>query len=392
MPPKVYSRLWIAAIVVLVSVATGAALMRSRDPGIPDSGQSNRRSTTATVTRQDFLRTVRLSGTVEAVESTTVAAPRLSGPNSNSLVITKLVKPGTRVEKGDLIVEFDRQTQIATALDRRAELKTSSNRSRRRKPLNAPRAQATTARSSWPRARSSRARLEMVKNELLPKIQAEKNDLAARAGAGHAQAAEGHLRAQAESRRSRPPDSEDSPRSRRQRHAPGREQRRADGRSSRPIGGMAVVRTIWKGNNMAEVQEGEEVRAGVPVVDIVNPEVHARARARQPGGHQRACRSVRPVQGRPRRVSRAVLRRADRADLAAGRVVDALAQGPHLSSSWSTSTASHPNLMPDLTASLDVTLARIPGALVVPRDALATNGKRDVRPGPAQRSASKNAT
>ena len=122
MPPKIYSRLWIAAIVVLVSVATGAALMRSRDPGIPDSGQSNRRSTTATVTRQDFLRTVRLSGTVEAVESTTVAAPRLMGPNSNSLVITKLIKPGTRVEKGDLIVEFDRQTQIATALDRRAEL------------------------------------------------------------------------------------------------------------------------------------------------------------------------------------------------------------------------------------------------------------------------------
>ena len=74
MPPKTYSRLWIAAIVVLVSVATGAALMRSRDPGIPDSGQSSRRSTTATVTRQDFLRAVRLSGTVEAVESTTVAA------------------------------------------------------------------------------------------------------------------------------------------------------------------------------------------------------------------------------------------------------------------------------------------------------------------------------
>ena len=32
--------------------------------------------------------------------------------------------------------------------------------------------------------------------------------------------------------------------------------------------------------------------------------------------------------------------------------------------------------MPDLTASLDVTLSRVPGALVVPRDAVATNGKR----------------
>ena len=37
---------------------------------------------------------------------------------------------------------------------------------------------------------------------------------------------------------------------------------------------------------------------------------------------------------------------------------------------------SHPNLMPDLTASLDVTLSRVADALVVPRDAVATRGKR----------------
>ncbi len=35
----------------------------------------------------------------------------------------------------------------------------------------------------------------------------------------------------------------------------------------------------------------------------------------------------------------------------------------------------HPNLMPDLTASLDVTLSRLSDALVVPRDAIGTHGK-----------------
>ena len=80
MSPKTYSRLWIAIAVVLVSVATGAALMRGRDPGNPESGQSGRRPTTATVTRQDFVRTVRLSGTVEAVESTTIAHSTPVGP------------------------------------------------------------------------------------------------------------------------------------------------------------------------------------------------------------------------------------------------------------------------------------------------------------------------
>ena len=49
-----------------------------------------------------------------------------------------------------------------------------------------------------------------------------------------------------------------------------------------PISGMAVLRTVWKANNMAEVQEGEEVRAGVPVVDVVNPKtMRVRARVSQ---------------------------------------------------------------------------------------------------------------
>ena len=42
---------------------------------------------------------------------------------------------------------------------------------------------------------------------------------------------------------------------------------------------------------------------------------------------------------------------------------------------------SHPNLMPDLTASLDVTLARLPGALVVPRDAIRHERQDRVRAG-----------
>jgi len=36
----------------------------------------------------------------------------------------------------------------------------------------------------------------------------------------------------------------------------------------------------------------------------------------------------------------------------------------------------HPKLMPDLTASLDVELSRIPAAIVVPRDAVRTDGAK----------------
>src|SRR5436309_1470435 len=62
--------------------------------------------------------TIRLHGMVEPVRSYPVLVPRLTGQGNNSVVITHLTRPGTRVERGDLLVEFDRQTQTKTANDR----------------------------------------------------------------------------------------------------------------------------------------------------------------------------------------------------------------------------------------------------------------------------------
>jgi multidrug resistance efflux pump len=39
---------------------------------------------------------------------------------------------------------------------------------------------------------------------------------------------------------------------------------------SAPFSGLVVLKQIWKGNSQAEVQEGEEVRPGVPILDIVD--------------------------------------------------------------------------------------------------------------------------
>src|SRR5262245_65626305 len=64
---------------------------------------------------------VRLKGSIEPVRSHPVIVPRLTGSGNGTLVIVHLVKPGTRVSKGDLLIEFDRQTQLKNAHDRRAE-------------------------------------------------------------------------------------------------------------------------------------------------------------------------------------------------------------------------------------------------------------------------------
>ena len=51
-----------------------------------------------------------------------------------------------------------------------------------------------------------------------------------------------------------------------------------------PIDGIVVFNTIWKQGNMGEVQEGDQVRPGVPFMQVVDPVGHAGACAGEPGG------------------------------------------------------------------------------------------------------------
>jgi len=370
MDPTTIRRWGLMAVLVAAIAAVAATVFTARDPETPAHG---RRESTYVVAKRDFVRSIRLSGTVEAVESTTVAAPRLSGPTSTSLVITRLIKAGTIVQPGDVLVEFDRQAQLTTALDRRAELNDLEQQIRKREAE----AHAARARDDSERLQADsgvlRAELEMVKNEMLPKIQAEKNT----------QALE-----QARARRDQLAKTYDLKRKaaaadlrileiRRDKAA--NAMRMAETNAARmevrsPIAGLAVIRTMWKSQGMAEILEGEEVRAGVPVVDIVNPaKMRVRVRVNQA--------DINDLQvGQPVRVGLDAY-----PDLAfAGRIaqISPLAVTSTLSPKvryfvmLAELDGSHEKLMPDLTASLDVELSRVPGALVVPRDALRLEGER----------------
>jgi HlyD family secretion protein len=364
-----FARRWIIGVVIVGLAGAAVALLSSHRT---QATQTTGREGTVTVTAKDFIRSVRLSGAVEAIQATTISTPRLAGQNTNSLVITKLVRPGSRVQKDDLVVEFDRQDQLKNALDRRVELNDLDQQIRKKQ------AEALAARarddSEIKQAESafSRAELEIVKNEMLPKIRAEKNLQALE----EAQARLKQLKTTYELKRKAAEADLGILRIRRDRaeNAMKQAESNADRMAVRaPIAGMAVLRSIWKSNNMAEVQEGEEVRSGVPIVDIVNPaDMRVRAKVNQADANE-----LRP--GLPVRIGLDAY-----PDLTfTGRVVQMspLAVTSSLSTKVRTFVAlitvegSHPNLMPDLTASLDVELARQANALVVPRDALKYDGE-----------------
>lgn len=331
------------------------------------------RPATVTVKRQEFIRSLRLSGTVEAVEATTITTPRLAGQNNNTLVITALVRAGQSVRPGDLLVEFDRQEQIRNSLDRQAELNGIEQQIRKRQAQEDAAKAADDSTMMQAGSAASRAQLEMLKNEMLPKIRVEKNILALE----EAQARLKALKATYDLKRRAAEADIKVLAIRRDRSA--NAMRQAASNADRmqiksPIAGIAVIKTTWKGSNMAELQEGDEVRSGVPVVDVVNPAT-MRVRARV---NQTDVRELR--NGQAVRVGLDAY-----PDLSfTGTVQQMSPIGVQSSLSPKVRNfivliavrEAHPNLMPDLTASLDVELARASGALVIPRDAVAYDGRQ----------------
>ena len=368
-------RFFLAAAVALTGVvAFGlSGRLHARAPKQAGAPASPSSLTSATVTRQDFVRSVRLSGTVEAVQATTITTPRLAGQNNNTLVIMTLVRAGQAVRPGDLLVEFDRQDQIRNSLDRQAELNDFDQQIRKRKAQEDAARAADDSTMMQAESATSRAQLEMLKNEMLPRIQVEKNTLALE----EAQVKLKALKQEYDLKRQAAQADIKVLEIRRDRSANAMRQAASNAERMQiksPIAGIAVIKTTWKGNNMAEIQEGDEVRTGVPVVDVVNPAT-MRVRARVNQADVRELKNGQVV-----RVGLDAY-----PDLSFSGTVDQISPiGVQSSLSPKVRNfivliavrGAHPNLMPDLTASLDVELARAPGALVVPRDAVGYDGKQ----------------
>ena len=131
---------------------------------------------TAKVERRDFVRSLRIHGTTAAVESFPITVPRMAGaPGGGQLIITKLAVSGTRVQPGDLLVEFDRQNQIRNALDRQAEYLDLIEQIKKKIAEQAAGKAKDDTELEQGRNDAEKARLEMRRNEVVSRIDAEKN-------------------------------------------------------------------------------------------------------------------------------------------------------------------------------------------------------------------------
>jgi len=362
----------LAVVAVVFAIVLAAAGMWMR-PQARAAERSGTDTASAVVARTDFVRSVRLAGTVEAVQATTIAAPRLSGQNQNSLVIMRMIKAGTTVKAGDPLIEFDRQEQLRNALDRKAELNDFEQQIKKRMADEVAARASDDSTLMQAGSTLEKSRLELIKNEMLPKLQAEKNDLAFE----EAQARLKQLQETYSLKREAAAADIRILEIRRDRSEATMKQAEQNAEKmliTSPLPGVAVIKTTFKnGGNMVEFMEGDEVRPGQAVIEVVNPAV-MRVRARV---NQADMNDLR--QGQKVRVGLDAY-----PELQFPGIVDQISpigQQSTLSPKVRSFivvvlvNGAHPNLMPDLTASLDVELERIPGALVVPRDAVVVEGE-----------------
>lgn len=211
----------------------------------------------------------RVPGTIEATRARTVFVPRLAGQNAPTLVITRLIRAGSRVAAGDPIVEFDPQEQLRTAADRRAalvDLDGQIQKKRSEHTIAQARDQTSVTEAE---GNVSRARLDIVNNDLLSRVQAEKNSLALEQAVARLEQLRQTftLKRQSEAAEVRTLEIQRARAESAMTHAESNSQLMA---IKAPFPGLVVLKQVWKGNAMGEVAVGEEVRPGLPILDIVD--------------------------------------------------------------------------------------------------------------------------
>jgi HlyD family secretion protein len=213
---------------------------------------------------------LRLTGKTQAVQARAILAPLLAGQQIGTLTITRLVPSGSRVMAGDLLAEFDREAQLRDFIDKRAASDDQNDKVLEAQAKEvADRAKDETEMLEAENS-LSKAKLEIQKTDILSRIDAEKahEDLEeAEASLTQLKETFGLKRKAAQAsirileiQRDRTRET--------MLHAQANAARM---QIQSPIEGIVVYNTIWKEGSMGEVKEGDQIRPGMPFMQVVDP-------------------------------------------------------------------------------------------------------------------------
>lgn len=228
-------------------------------------------------------RTIRLSGTLEAVRSTRVIVPQLSGP-FRSLTLTRLVRNGAVVEAGDVVAEFDPISQIDEARQSAGRFDDLSYRVRQKIADNRAAEERRRSAIEQAEAELAKAMLEVSKAEVLSPVEAEQNEIRAEKS-----------RAQLDSLRRKQVDEEKVDQAALRILELQRDRARASFESAQanleklrvraPLSGMVALYTRYSSSSIQQPQVGDQMSARNSLLSIFDPgEMQVRVGVPEPDG------------------------------------------------------------------------------------------------------------
>ena len=255
-------RVWVTSAVLLFALGLVLTFVfRSRTP------LSAKQVLVSYQNPENFLR---LKGTTEAVQARAILAPLLAGQQIGTLTIIHIAQAGAKVKQGDLLVEFDRQAQMRDIIDKQAEYQKLVDQvaGEQAKESAARAKDETELKTAEDNLRKTE--LEIQKTEIVSRIDAEKNQQ----NLEEANATYDQLRETFDLKRKAAQAAIRILEIQRDRTQQTMEHAKANSDKMQirsPLDGVVVLNTIWKQGTMGEVQEGDQVRAGVPFMQVVNP-------------------------------------------------------------------------------------------------------------------------
>lgn len=218
-------------------------------------------------------RTIRATGTIEAVRAYTVQAPRIEGqaqgPQSR-LTLVRLAPNGTKVKEGDVLAEFDRTSQVDAAREAKAKYEDLAQQVRQKAAENRSEAEKRSLEVRQAEADLGKAEIQLKKGPVLSDIDRMKNE-------EKASSARARLASLKKSDASRKTAEAAALRilelqMQRQKVALERAERNADRLVLKaPIAGMVALENIWRNGSMGAAQEGDQIWGGQALLKIFDP-------------------------------------------------------------------------------------------------------------------------
>jgi multidrug efflux pump subunit AcrA (membrane-fusion protein) len=267
--PPWYRRWWLLLAVVVVVGGIAAYLIASRAK-TPPPGAAVLVVKTVKVTSGTLEQTVRVAGQTSARNYANIIAPLLRGPDArNSLILLKLVKSGTPVKKGDLLAQIDAQSARDHIDDEADTVHQSENDVKKRMAEQSVEWESVQQTLRVTKAELDKATKEAQASEVRTVVDQELLKLSVEEYQARYKEAGADLPFKKESFRAELRILEIT----NIRLAKRMEKHLIDIKKyliTTPMTGLAVAQSIFRGGDMAQIEEGDQVYPGQLVAKVVD--------------------------------------------------------------------------------------------------------------------------